>query len=202
MTSLLELGCGGCVHLHLEDGVEPNCWINSGRGIPKPCPDRLNFDEARSLKAELRALGAKFKHDADIKLENQRRLTEERDTLKEQTEKYNQETQLKRDERRLNDYDDVTRRLTKRVEAAEAEVKTLKEQVAGLEELNRGLDYCAEQEEVKRKDAESRVAEAGKLPEKWRTEALGYPHSSEGLHCKVAVELCADELEKALRGAG
>ncbi len=56
MTSLLDLGCGGCVHLHLEDGVEPNCWINSGRGIPQPCPNRLTFDEARGLVAERDAL--------------------------------------------------------------------------------------------------------------------------------------------------
>ena len=82
--SLLKLGCGGCVHLYIADGVEPNCWINSGRGIPKPCLDRLNFDEARSLKAELRALGAKFRLDVGIMLENQRKLTEERNALKEQ----------------------------------------------------------------------------------------------------------------------
>jgi hypothetical protein len=94
VTSLLKLGCGGCVHLYIADGVEPNCWINSGRGIPKPCLDRLNFDEARSLKVELRALGAKFRLDVGIMLENQRKLTEERNALKEQVEAYKRGAKL------------------------------------------------------------------------------------------------------------
>ena len=82
-------------------------------------------------------------------------------------------------------------------ETLESEVKTLKEQVAGLEELNRGLDYCAEQEEIKRKDAESRIAEAKKLPEKWLTADWSC------LNDRIEVaNWCADELKKALRGVG
>lgn len=74
---------------------------------------------------------------------------------------------------------------------------TLKEQVAGLEELNRGLDYCAEQEEIKRKDAESRIAEAEKLPEKWLTADWSC------LNDRIEVaNWCADELKKALCGVG
>ena len=50
-----------------------------------------------------------------------------------------------------------------REEVLEKEIGDLKGQIIGLNELNHGLDYCAEQEETKRKDAESRLAKAQEL---------------------------------------
>jgi chromosome segregation ATPase len=55
-----------------------------------------------------------------------------------------------------------------REEVLEKEIGDLKGQIIGLNELNHGLDYCAEQEENKRKDAESRLAKA----QAWLQKAL------------------------------
>jgi chromosome segregation ATPase len=195
--------------------------------------------------SEAERLAAKFKLDVGIMLENQRKLTEEHNTLKEQlksdgpseqekkemSQAYRERTaedlelcnamrrgpeirhwkeraesaevehdklkkRCERQEQLLNPRLETTvdihgleeqvSELRERAEKADVaneahiklnaklcdelqkskeEVKTLREQVAGLEELNYGLDYCAEQEEIKRKDAESRLAEAEPSPE-------------------------------------
>ena len=95
--SLLKLGCGGCVHLYIADGVEPNCWINSGRGIPKPCLDRLNFDEARSLKAELQEASENLEASVNLVAKWSalfKKIETERDALKEQVEAYKRGAEL------------------------------------------------------------------------------------------------------------
>lgn len=97
---------------------------------------------------------------------------------------------------------------------AEAEVKKLEKQIKELEEDNKAQREWREKEHnakikaqtentqflMDKNTAESRLAEVKKLPDKWRNEALDYPNDVIGRPAKIAVNLCADELESALHG--
>jgi len=71
----------------------------------------------------------------------------ERDALEEQTQKYNQETQMKRDNEWTKTYDEATQRLTKRAEKAEAERDVWKSKFDVHDE-------CLQNEIGRRQDAE------------------------------------------------
>jgi chromosome segregation ATPase len=88
--------------------------------------------------------------------------------------------------------------LVSEIKALEAKNNKHKEQIAGLEELNHGLDYCAEQEEIKRKDAESRLAKAKKQLEVLKQTLRCY-HEWDSPALRD-IWSCFNELESALHG--
>jgi hypothetical protein len=46
----------------------------------------------------------------------------------------------------------------------------------------------------------NRIRAASELVEKWRKEVIDYEHSERGFCARATAELCANELEAALRG--
>lgn len=118
------------------------------------------------------------------------------------------------------DHSEVKINIDERIRALEEQSKNLKEQIVGLKELNNGLDYCAEESDRKRKDAEAEVKRLGdyivELAERsasyqvqvrdtveaWRREAVRYTEEKDKLETenrslKKSIKIMAKKSEES-----